>query len=362
VVRFTVDPTTMAVLATDRFAMGDGWQSRFALSTDGRHLAFTMTRMSQRLWSVPFDAATGRTSGDGQPVTDSMGLATTSDLAQDGAKVAYTLARAGTERTRLWTTNLATGQSLALTSDDQGREFPQWSPDGTRLAYRWVRKTSEGPAETGLAVRRPDTNEEELISTPRTDTFVTPWDWSPDGQRILVSSGPLPFRGRASLGLWPLAAAPHAETAVRVLAADDNYAVWQAKFSPDGRWICFAAMDAREAGTDTVFVMPSTGADRSRWTALTSAHGWADKPRWSPDGKLIYFIQAGSFFNVWAVRFDGTAGTRVGEPFQVTHYDSPRHQLTPRFGDAEIDVSARRLILTIMEQSGNIWTVDDVDK
>ena len=147
-----------------------------------------------------------------------------------------------------------------------------------------------------------------------------------------------------------------------VLAADSNYAIWQAKFSPDGRWICFAAIDVREPGADIVFVIPSGGADRSRWTPLSSDHRWADKPRWSADGKLVYFVQADSFVNVWAVRFDPVAGTPVGAPFQVTRYDSPRHQLSPRFGAAEIGVSPGRLILTIMEQTGNIWMLDNVDK
>ena len=351
----------MTVLSTDRVTMGDNWETRFALSADGRRLAFTMTKMSQRLWIVPLDPATGRTRGDGQPVTDSMGLATTSDLARDGSKLVYTLTYPGAERTEFWTTDLAAGESRALTSDDQQREFPQWSQDGTRLAYRWVRRTHDGPTEMGLAVRRMDTNEEELIATPRTDTFVTTWDWSPDGQSVLVSSGALPFVGTASLGLWPVAAAPHAETAVRVLAADDHYAVWQARFSPDGRWICFMAIDAREPGTSAIFVIPSAGAERSRWMPLTSFKGWVDKPRWSRDGKLIYFIRADSFSNVWAVRFDGAAGTPVGAPFQVTRYDSPRHQLSPRFGAAEIGVSAHRLMLTIMEQTGNIWTLDHVN-
>jgi hypothetical protein len=79
------------------------------------------------------------------------------------------------------------------------------------------------------------------------------------------------------------------------------------------------------------------------------------------NGKLIYFVQAEPFFNVWAVRFDGASGKSVGAPFQVTRYDSPRHQLTPRFGAAEIGVSAERLIVTIMEQTGNIWMLDGLD-
>jgi eukaryotic-like serine/threonine-protein kinase len=361
VVKLTLDSKITSVLTSERITLGDGWEPRFSLSLDGRRLAFTISTMSQRLWALPLDTATGRTTGDGQPVSDTMGLATTSDLTRDGGRVAYTLTRAGTERTELWTTDLRTNQSQTLSRDDQRREFPQWSHDATRLAYRWVRRTPDGSDEMALAVRRTDTNDEEIIATPRSDTFVTTWDWSPDGQWILASSGVMPFRGAASLGLWPLAGAPHAETAVKELTADSSYAVWQAKFSPDGRWICFAAIDATQPGSDVVFVIPSAGADRSRWTALTSARGWADKPRWSSDGKLIYFVQAEPFFNVWAVRFDGATGKGVGAPFQVTAYDSPRHQLTPKFGAAEIGVSAERLIVTIMEQTGNIWMLDGLD-
>ena len=92
--------------------------------------------------------------------------------------------------------------------------------------------------ENGIAVRRMDTNEEELIATPDPDSVVDPLDWSPDGRSILASTL-LRKTGRVSLGVWPLAAAPHAETAVRVLAEDKEDAVWQGKFSPDGRWICF---------------------------------------------------------------------------------------------------------------------------
>ena len=62
---------------------------------------------------------------------------------------------------------------------------------------------------------------------------------------------------------------------------------------------------------------------------VTDAHEWADKPRWSPDGNLLYFIRRqASFFNVWAVRFDAKTGKAIGAPFQVTHFDSPGFQFS----------------------------------
>jgi hypothetical protein len=109
--------------------------------------------------------------------------------------------------------------------------------------------------------------------------------------------------------------------------------------------------------------MPAAGAERSRWTALTGADDWADKLRWSPDGKLIYFVlRQNSFINLWAVRFDGSQGKAIGAPFQVTRFDSSRLQISPVYGPAEIGVSANRLILTIMEQAGSIWMLDNVGR
>ena len=62
------------------------------------------------------------------------------------------------------------------------------------------------------------------------------------------------------------------------------------------------------------------------------------------------------------MQFDSAAGRPIGAPFQVTRFDSTRFQISPEVGAAEVGVSAHRLILTIMEQSSNIWMVDNVDR
>ena len=147
-----------------------------------------------------------------------------------------------------------------------------------------------------------------------------------------------------------------------MLAVDDNYAIWQARFSPDRRWISFAAVDAREPGIDTIFVIPSAGADRSHWTTLSSGHGWADKPRWSPDGKLVYFTQADSFLNVWAVRFERRRGNGYRRAF-------PGHPLrqpaTPAVAQVWRGGNRRVGAAADPHHHGaerHIWTMDDIDK
>ena len=62
--------------------------------------------------------------------------------------------------------------------------------------------------------------------------------------------------------------------------------------------------------------------------AYNPRRGWPNKPRWSSDGKTLYFLSKKSAgrFNVWAVRMDpGPAG----EPFQLTHFDGPGVPIDP---------------------------------
>ena len=117
--RFTVDAAAMRVLAADRVINGDVGDTRFALSPDGRRLAFAKAPMSRRLWALPFDATTGRVAGNGEPVTDGAADVGTSDLTRDGTKLAYLLFFPGSDRVALWTTDLLTHQRRELARDDQ---------------------------------------------------------------------------------------------------------------------------------------------------------------------------------------------------------------------------------------------------
>ena len=88
--------------------------------------------------------------------------------------------------------------------------------------------------------------------------------------------------------------------------------------SPNGRWICFNAVGNR---TSRLGVVSRKGG---KWTWLTDGSSWADKPRWSADGRLIYFVsQGGGLGAVWGIEFDPIAGEPVRQPFQLTHFTGP---------------------------------------
>ena len=359
--RAEVDQGTLAVLRTERLTTGTGQTLPLAVSPDGRRVAFTARTMRLRLWAFPFDAAAGRVTGDGQPVTEPTAYVWESSLAPDGQSLAYSVSREGSSRAELWMLNLTTGERRQIGNDDQSRWTPQWSRDGRYLAYGWSRVSPRTQAEeVALVVSRADGSEAQPITTPRSPNAAgAPWfhlfGWSADGNHVLGSS-------ELGLTAWSVAAAPRAETAARILASSSRYDLSQSTSSPNGRWVSFVAVKRDEPGV-IVEVMPTTGADDRHWVPVTDEHGWADKPRWSPDGKLLYFTtRKDGFWNLWAVRFDAVQGKPAGAPFQVTHFGNPERELSPLIQSSEVGISAKRLVLTMMERTGSIWTVDTADR
>ena len=96
---------------------------------------------------------------------------------------------------------------------------------------------------------------------------------------------------------------------------------------------------------------------------ITDVRQWADKPRWSPDGKTIYFLSdRRGFFNVWGVHFDPVKGRPQGEPFQVTSFETPTLMIPKNAAAVEVSLTDDRLVLPIVQTSGNIWILDNVDR
>ena len=99
------------------------------------------------------------------------------------------------------------------------------------------------------------------------------------------------------------------------------------------------------------------------WTRITDGKHWDDKPRWSPDGKTIYFVsRPGGFFNVWGIHFDPAAGKPIGQPFQVSKFDSPRLMIPQWIAPVGLSLTQDKLVLTVAQASGNIWVLDNVDR
>jgi Tol biopolymer transport system component len=185
-------------------------------------------------------------------------------------------------------------------------------------------------------------------------------DWSRDGQVILGSCRFGPTQ-KYSTCLVPVSAAGNAgRSSVRIIASDPRLNLFNQRFSPDQRWITFLAHDLSYASTSTVYVIPTEGG---AWRAITDGTRFDDKPRWGPDGQVLYFVSNRTgVANVWARRFDAATGAPIGEPFAVTSFRSAQFELTPRTVQMDIAVTATDLLLPMSESRSDLWMLDNADR
>ena len=134
------------------------------------------------------------------------------------------------------------------------------------------------------------------------------------GSRILGRRGDT---GHTVLALWPLGP-PMATGPERVLLASDDVNFWQARYSPDHRWVSFVAQRMRNPGTVEIGVVGENSNHAKTWTRILEDHVWPDKPRWSPDGRTLYFLSQGrdGYFDLWGVPIDPARGTQSGSRFK----------------------------------------------
>jgi len=353
--KMTVDPKSLRATGIDRLTTGPGPDTRVAVSTDGKRLAFTAKSQRIRTWLFPFDATAGHMEGSGEAITSPGTMSVDPKLSRDGTEVAYIVPHGegngpahGDVRNEVWIKSLLNGREAPIIADDYSRWSQQWSPDGMRLVYQLRNRRTN---ERQLVVWSSQNHEEEPLTT--LGSTLGSADWSLDGKWLACLGE----------GIWlvPVAAAPHAETAAqKIVSPDPAYELYQPQLSPDGRWIVFEVVPNSPKPESALYVVAATGGT---WTRITEGKHWDDKPRWSPDGRTIYFVsRRGGFFNVWGIHFDPAAGKTVGEPFRVSKFENPRLMIPQWIPPVGLSLTQDKLVLTMAEESGGIWLLDNVDR
>lgn len=351
--KITVDPQTLRwVAGPERLTTGLK-DTDVSLSPDGTRLAFTMRNETTRSWSAPFDAVGGKVKGEWQAVIPDGSIPDHLNLSYDGKHLLYRAKVSGTRKWELRERSLEDNHERLIAADADDIYTTAWSRDGTRIAY------NRGYGDWTVVVRPVAGGDEQIIASGASDLV---WDWSADGQWVLATTdrgGPRRPRGGGKLVMYPVSAAPHAGAQMRVITSHQEYPLFEGRFSPDDRWACFLMNKA--ANASIIYVMRPDGGE---WIRLTDETEWSDKPRWSPDGKTIYYLsnRVTGLFNVWGIHFDPQQGKPVGEPFLVNLFDNPGKTVWSDLSPPELTIRANRLALPITDVTGNIWMMDKVDR
>ena len=175
----------------------------------------------------------------------------------------------------LWLMDPDGGRQTRLTTSDGHESSPEWSPDGTKVAF--AASPDGGPADL-YVMDADDGNLRQLTHT--SDCEDTP-TWSSDGQLIVAVS-------RKGCDDDPSAS-------LVVLASDDSGeprqiveapALWP-DLSPDGRHLVYTGLNAnRDDGALWVSDPDGTNAHALLLPSVNSP----SEPSWSPDSQQIAFV------------------------------------------------------------------------
>ena len=348
--RLSVDPYSLRGSALERLTAGTDLDADFSLSRDGKRLAFTAEAQEKRAWLFPFDALRGRVTGQGKAVTPPGMTVYMHAITRDGTRLAFDVSRAGSPE--LWEMSLLDGHATPILPDEYFRACPVWAPDGKRIAYMRL-KSWAGPYQLFVWS---DEDRSEAPITELGPIYRHPFEWSKDGRELLAAetSNDSPIRD-----IWrqPIDAPAKAAKIISL----PGYNLFQSYTSPDEKWIVFEAYRQTPSRPEShVYVVPVDGGNP---TQITQEKSIDDKPRWSPDGKDIYFVSdRDGFFNLWRVGFDSQSGRAMGAPARITTFDSPALMVPKNISLVELSLAGDKFVLNLVESSGGIWMLDNVDK
>lgn len=287
----------------------------------------------------------------------------------------------------------AVGTSTPAKPDFTGSNAkPDWSPDGTSLAYIAFRGTAGHPAapeHIGILDLRTRTERRIRPALEQLEPFGSGPDWSPDGRSLLV----IARQQTPQHGLYVVDAQTGATT--RVKSAVGHFllhAVWgrdgksvfytigggcsgqgpcphrivrhdlatgeerelaslpgaagfpKLAASPDGSWLAFTWRVSAPQATGLVSVVPTGGGPaRELFRSLqTSGPGFI---AWAPDGRHIYFTRQGE---LWRVTADGSHSELV-------------EALVPRGrGWFSFSPDGRRIAFTMGESTSELWALENL--
>jgi len=143
-----------------------------------------------------------------------------------------------------------------------------------------------------------------------------------------------------------------------VVVEEPGSSLGDASWSPETHYLLFTKELA--GGKRQIFAVrfPSPEGIADKWIPITDATEWSAKPRWSGDGKNIFYLSTRDGFScIWGRHFDPATGRPKGRPFHVVDYHNFRNSIENIFsGSFNLSVAGDSIYLNVGESNSSIWT------
>lgn len=294
-----------------------GEESSHPFAGEESWIAYQTDRTGEATWLVHPDGTDDHKLETGLPVSTLL-----PDWSPDGSKLAF--ASRGGETEPLYEYDMDSEETTQLfdcTGRCLGDDEPAYSPNGKQIAFvRYLGPlVDDAPSDCGLWVGDRDTGRVRQLTsnTEQCDREYYP-RWSPDGKQLTYHKEIPTATGSVTTAVFVVDADGKREQRL----TEPDMVAGEPDWSPDGEWIVFSTYPLnvfQDSGDSHLYRMHPDGTGVEQLTRLDDVR--ATQPKYRPDGDWIVFTAvASSQRSLWAIPAEGGEPVVLADQEQVyTH-------------------------------------------
>ena len=221
-------------------------------------------------------------------------------VSPDGRQVAVAGSLEQELKADVWIFDVSAERSRRLTTDAESEDSPLWTGDGNRVLYR----INSPDADFAIVDQFGSKDAETVLDN---ELRLAEPSFSPDEQTLIYQTRPLES---VQFDIAYLRNPLSAEQEGPISWLESRFDEAHPQFSPDGRYVAYRS---EESGSQQIHVRPFPQGSPV-WQVSTEG---GSAPRWSRDGRELYWWGQSEGFPLMAAEVDFTRSEPVGSPTEL---------------------------------------------